>query len=380
MSKVAIIPAHSESIIEDNAEILNLLEYQNILDKNRPTIIKINLSWSLFYPACSTPPWQLDGVLQKLSKDGFKNIIPVENQTVVTHPWKGAYLNKWLPIMKKFNLEYRPLTNEKWIEFTPKSDMLGMNELFGEKLIIPEIFKDSNMVHLPTMKTHGHTVTTGAIKNAFGGLIPKYRHHSHKIIDEILVDLLAIQKEIHPGLLAVMDGTVAGDGAGPRTMKPFYPNIILASEDQVAIDAAAASMMGFDPLKIKYIKLAHDAGLGCGDVSQLEIIGMDHEEFRNTNFNCETKRSLVVRWDQRIRKTTYKYKVLKPIHWFMFYTPFFRLFIFASYIFHDRLWYPTIGKKKIKKFNETEWGELFNSYPFGEKAKNYPKIKNWNKY
>jgi len=64
-----------------------------------------------------------------------------------------------------------------------------------------------------------------------------------------------------------MDGTFAGDGPGPRCMVPHVKNVLLASADQVAIDAVAAKLMGFDPLKdCKYIRLAHDAGLGCGDV------------------------------------------------------------------------------------------------------------------
>nr|WP_319373253.1 DUF362 domain-containing protein [uncultured Methanobacterium sp.] len=121
------------------------------------------------------------------------------------------------------------------------------------------------------------------MKNAFGGLIPKYRHHAHKKIHEVLVDLLAIQKEIHPGILAVMDGCVCGNGAGPRTMDPFTGNVILASDDQVAVDALAAKIMGFDPLTIDYIKIAHERGLGIGDVDQIELIGMDKSNLNKIN-------------------------------------------------------------------------------------------------
>ncbi|MHA2329714.1 MAG: DUF362 domain-containing protein, partial [Candidatus Hodarchaeales archaeon] len=227
--------------------------------------------------------------------------------------------------------------------------------------------------------THGHTMTTGAMKNAFGGLIPKYRHHSHRVIDGILVDLLTIQKELHPGILAVMDGTVAGNGAGPRIMEPVNTNVLLASEDQVAIDALSAKIMGFDPLSIKYLRMAHDQGLGMGDVDQIEIIGIDPKIVKKMNFHFKVKRSLVVRWDQRLRNTTYRYRPLKPFHWMLFHTPIFKLFIAASSIYHDWFWYPFIGKKKISKFQQTEWGELFDSYEYGDKEK-YPKIKDWNPY
>ena len=48
------------------------------------------------------------------------------------------------------------------------------------------------------------------MKNAFGGLLNTKRHYTHSVIQETLVDLLAIQKEIHPGIFAVMDGTLWG--------------------------------------------------------------------------------------------------------------------------------------------------------------------------
>jgi uncharacterized protein (DUF362 family) len=92
-----------------------------------------------------------------------------------------------------------------------------------------------------------YTTTTGAMKNAFGGLLSKYRHYTHSWIHETLVDLLAIQREIHTGIFATLDGTTAGNGTGPRMVEPVVKNIILASADQVAIDAVAARLMGFDP-------------------------------------------------------------------------------------------------------------------------------------
>ena len=151
---------------------------------------------------------------------------------------------------------------EEWIRYTPKANMLALDKVYPEGIRIPKRLMGSNIIHLPTMKTHVFTQMTGAMKNAFGGLLFEKRHWTHSVIHETLVDLLAIQKEIHPGLFAVMDGTFAGDGPGPRCMVPQVKNYILASGDMVAIDAVAAKMMGFDPLSIKFIRLAHEQGLG----------------------------------------------------------------------------------------------------------------------
>src|SRR5258708_13203000 len=93
-----------------------------------------------------------------------------------------------------------------------------------------------------------------------------------------------IQKKIHRGLFAVMDGTFAGDGPGPRCMLPHTKNVLLASADQVAIDAVAAKLMGFDPMQIKFIRMAHEMGLGCGDPRDIEIVG--DTEAGKENWHC----------------------------------------------------------------------------------------------
>ena len=341
MAKVSVLKTRPESVVKDYGSLMHLADYTKHLSKTKETLLKLNLSWSLYYPACSTEPWQLDGVLKTLVKDGYKKLHAVENRTVVTNAWKGAEGNKWLPILKKYGLEYEPLTDVEWEEFKD-----------GHK--IPKMFKGKNVIHFPTIKTHGHTMMTGAMKNAFGGLITERRHHCHKMIHEVLVDLLAIQKEIHPGIFAVMDGTVAGDGAGPRTMEPKVKNYILASSDQVAIDAISAKMMGYDPLKIDFIKIAHDRGLGIGDPDQIEIVG---DDISNVNFNFKTHKSPVIFWDQVFRKGVFSF--VEPL---LFHTGLFKMAVFASAFYHDYLWYPFVGKSKINKFMKTGWGELWQKY------------------
>ena len=173
-----------------------------------------------------------------------------------------------------------------------------------------------------------------------------------------------------------MDGSVCGNGAGPRTMDPVIGNLILASGDSVAVDALAAKIMGFDPLKIDYIKMAHDKGLGMGDVDQLEIVGMDKQEIKNLNLKFQVSKSPVIKWDQRLRKKTMN---IKWLHHLLFNSPIFKTFIFASGFYHDRLWYPTTGKKNINEFKKTEWGHMFDEYEYGEFPE-FKEVKEWNPY
>jgi uncharacterized protein (DUF362 family) len=335
---------------------MHLAEYENVLRKDIPTLIKLNLSWTKYFPSCSSEPWQVEGVVRTLLEDGFQKekLIPVENKTVVTNPIKGARNNKWAPILEKHGLTFVPLPDVEWVLYEFKSRLLKLNEIFPEGILIPKMFIGKNILHLPTVKTHGHSTTTGAVKNAFGGLLKEVRHFAHKYIHEVLVDLLLMQKELHPGVFCVMDGTVCGDGAGPRTMVPKIKNIILASGDSVAVDAIAAKLMGYDPMAIPYLRLAHEMGLGVGDPSEIDVVG---DDISGLNFHFEAKRSFVIWGDQMIRKG-----FLKRFERLLLRSPLFFWAPLASNIYHDFLWYPTVGRKRIRQFMKTDWGQLWKKY------------------
>ncbi|MEW5805738.1 MAG: DUF362 domain-containing protein [Acidobacteriota bacterium] len=355
-SKVAVIRTTPQKVLEDYSRVMRMTDYLSHVDRSIPTIIKLNLSWTKYFPACSSQPWQLDGVLKTLLEDGFskQGLIPVENKTVVTNPWKGARDNRWLPVLERYGIKFTPLTEVKWIVYKFKTRLFRLNQLFPEGIEIPELMIGKNVIHLPTVKTHGHSVMTGAIKNAFGGLLKEFRHYGHKYIHEVLADLMVMQMEIHPSIFAVMDGTVCGDGAGPRTMFPVTKGFILASTDSVAIDAVAAKMMGFDPMKIGYIRICHEEGFGTGNPAMIEVVG---EDITSIDFGFQVRRSFVIWGDQMLRLGSLRFLEKIALHSpLVFWAP------MASNIYHDFLWYPTIGKSRIRKFKDTEWGRLFSKY------------------
>jgi len=355
-SKVAVMKTTPEKVVDDYSKLMRSCNYQKYLPRKKKTVLKINLSWSLYYPACSTEPWQLEGVLKTLREDGYDDIVAMEHKTVVTNIAKGLVGNRWQPVLDKYDVEFVPLPDVKWVEYDSivKSDLPAIKAIFGKTHRIPEPLIGTNILHLPTIKTHGHTTITGAVKNAFGGLITTRRHHSHKIIHEVLVDLLKIQKEIHTGMFVAMDGTVCGDGAGPRTMDPVIKNYILAGDDSVAIDAVSAKMMGFNPADIKFIAMADRLKLGNGQMKNIRIVG---EDISNVNFGFHTNESFVIMWDKLFRKGRFRF--VEPM---LFHTKLFKLAVFGSAFYHDHLWYPLAGKKRIKKFMKTEWGDKFRQY------------------
>ena len=360
MSKVAVLRTTPETVLDDYQRLCELAGMREALDPSATTILKDNISWHMLYPSANTTPWQLEGTILALKGAGYEDLVDVHNRTVVTIADLGDRYNKFGPVLDKYNIpkkyNFKP-EDMTWVEYTPQAEMLVLNKIFPQGIRIPDYFVGKNIVHLPTVKAHTYTVTTGAMKNAFGGLLNVNRHYTHTWIHDTLVDLLSIQKEIHSGLFATMDGTTAGSGAGPRTMDPHQKDVILASSDQVAIDAVAAQMMGFDPLNIQYIVHATERGLGQGDPRQIEVVGQP--ELADERWGFKVSANLGTGTGMLLWRSP-----LKVFQKLLFHTPLVNLFILASETYHDKFWYPVKGQKIADTWKrESPWGQLFEQYP-----------------
>jgi uncharacterized protein (DUF362 family) len=117
------------------------------------------------------------------------------------------------------------------------------------------------LVSMPKMKTHHWVGTTLAMKNLFG-LVPggvygwpkNILHWSG--ISECIVDLNATV----PQSFAIVDGIEGMEGNGPIQGKSKFAGVIVAGKDLVAVDSTCCRIMGIDPAKIHYLKLAENRG------------------------------------------------------------------------------------------------------------------------
>lgn len=359
--RVAVVKTSPETVLEDIDRVMKLACVDQALPKGVTTGLKINISWQTWYPACSSTPWQIEGVIQSLRGQGYDDLVGIHNDTVVVDTSVGEFNNKHRFVTDKHGVPCIYLYDQQfeWVRYEPKSrPFLVLDKVYPDGVYIPKALLDKNIVHLPTVKTHVFTTVTGAMKNAFGGLLHRNRHWTHSVIHQTLVDLLTIQQEIHPGLFAMMDGTFAGDGPGPRAMRWHEKNILLASADQVAIDAVSARLQGFDPMQIEFIRTAHDLGMGVGDPRQIEIVGYDIEQEGPWNFVQEDT------FASKGQKMIY-HGPLKPLEKPLLQSPIVPWSFFASNFYHNVYWYPFVGRKRVEEALKTQWGQLFASYGDG---------------
>jgi hypothetical protein len=114
--------------------------------------------------------------------------------------------------------------------------------------------------------------------------------------------------------------------------------------------------MGFDPMSIKYINLAHESGLGTGKPSEIEITG--DTEIVNENWHFEVGMSFhkFAGWFTWHGPTRFLQKLLTrpPILYFA---------NFYSFVYHDVIHWPfREGKIYENWLVDSEWGRMFKGY------------------
>lgn len=329
-ASVAVIKTSPASVINDYGRLMRMARYADFLPKENRTYVKVNLSWREWFPSASTEPWQLEGVLAALKEDGYDagSLAIAESRSTGINARAAEAYNGLETAALRQKTDFVRLDDSKiqWVPFTPKSGLPAIWRNFGDEgIMVPEIFLGNNVVHLPTMKTHAAAGIAGAAMSALDALLD-CRGWASDELAEILVDVLVLQKEACGGSFAVMDGTICGDGPGPRTLVPYEKNYIMAGADPVALDAVAAHMMGFDPMEIGHIRLASERGLGNGDINEIEIVG---EDIEGVNFHFGGG----------------KHTFMQP-----------------SDAYLEYFWYPFRGWRHVGRIAETAWGQLFQDY------------------
>lgn len=368
--RVAILRTRPETVLDDYYRLMRLCEYEQNLPQTQTTLLKISLSWQIWYPAASTTPWQLDGVIRTLLRDGYprERLVAAFDNNTYMDDREGARNNRHTLVQEHYGIRdlYPDDGSIEWVEYLPKEPLAVLDQFYPDGIFIPRGFVGKNILHLPTMKTDASALFSGAMLNAFAGLLDENRRYARANLHDTLVDLLQVQQEISTGLFGVMDGTFAGEGPGPRTMRPYVKNTILASSDLVALDAVAARIMGIDPMRIRYLRHAHERGLGVGDPREIQVIG--DASVAQENWHMEHDTGTALSWSRKQLDAG----ALAPLGAQVAQSPLAALPGTVAHIYNDLYWYPFIGAQRAEMMLNTAWGQKFLQYsqglPFNPRA------------
>lgn len=215
----------------------------------------------------------VDELIEMIQKIGAK-VSVIDSDMIWTKFDPIAQAEGWKEYAQKTNI---PLIN------LAKTEMVRFN--FGEKSaigIVPvskELVEADVIISVATMKTHLLTNVTLAMKNMYGTFPEENKAKFHRFgIENVVVE---VNKAFTPNL-TIIDGSIGGEASGPLSSKRVDFETIIASNDVVAADSVACQLMGYDPLEVKHVKMAHDAGLGDARVVfDTSILPYPHKKDKN---------------------------------------------------------------------------------------------------
>jgi uncharacterized protein (DUF362 family) len=153
------------------------------------------------------------------------------------------------------------------------------------------------LINMPKLKTHNLGITTLCMKNLMGAVNVFDRHFCYQAWQEMPEEVRrrdepkaqwmdkAMHEKWQAGLarrlidlaqvvqpkMNIVEGIIARDGTGFNRGNNHALGLSIAGVNMVAVDSAASYLMGFDPEKLVYLKMAAEAGLGTNVIDKLDL-------------------------------------------------------------------------------------------------------------
>ncbi len=289
MSAQVAVAKVADSVTGAVAQVMAQLRWHERIPHGSICYIKVNLTHDLLLPGAITSPLAVEGVVRTL-REWCSEIVLVESSQLLTDADRALSRSGYPRLLAEYGLRWVNLSREPW-------DPVSV-EVLGQRceLLVPRILRGAVIVSVPVLKTHFRCTLSGALKNLWGCLDDD-RHLYH---DELPLRIAQIHTALRP-VLHVMDATVGMEGNGPKAGTPRVTNLILGSDDPVALDAAACQIMGFFPEEVEHLLVAQKAGLGQMGPETVEWVG---ESLTGVNFHfAPARKTIVATVEDKLRHT-----------------------------------------------------------------------------
>lgn len=148
--------------------------------------------------------------------------------------------------------------------------------VIGEKLFLSHVlFKPNVRVSFHAFRglRGAEELLYGSILKNLLGIIPDIKKERfHDKLGVALVDMISVIGGLD---LAVLDATYTyyGKYAEGKPFKRIKTDLLMVGRDAVAVDAVGFALVGVNPLDVPSLVEATDRGLGCADLSKIEVLG-----------------------------------------------------------------------------------------------------------
>ena len=136
--------------------------------------------------------------------------------------------------------------------------------------LVHSLVLDSDvLLNVPVLKHHSGTGMTAAMKNLMGVIWDRGFYHQNNV-HQVIADFLTLRKPTL-NLLYAYHPMVRNGPRGRTVADVVEMRTLLASTDPVALDAAAAKLLGLEPASVAYIIIADEMKIGTMDLTRVEV-------------------------------------------------------------------------------------------------------------
>lgn len=356
-ARVAALRTRPECVVDDVQRLLTLVDARDVLDGSE-CVLAAHAPWNRPAPGVSTTPWQLQGAVRFARGSGATKVAcqltrpPALDGRARRDPHHLASVcaAERVAFVDRAEPGLAPL-----VERRPRTPLDTLPAV-TRRLEVPELLLGRTVLHLPTLRSDARIGVAGALAAVIAAWLPTlptwvapWRHGA-------MVDALRLQAELGAGAVYLMDGTTVANGSGPHRSIPLVKNVLLASTDPVALDAAGAQLMGFDPRAIESLARAEDAGLGVADPADIEWLG-DDLSAENWGFAVSTSK-----FGQQVDGWLDS-PALQPWERALARSPLAPAFMRGAELWFDGSRWPEGGKQAFDEWRSgTAWGRLFDEH------------------
>jgi uncharacterized protein (DUF362 family)/NAD-dependent dihydropyrimidine dehydrogenase PreA subunit len=295
-SKVAVIRCDSYDIEQVFAAVSQGIELiggvEELVPKTDRLLFKPNLlNKAVPDKAVTTHPSVFDAAIRFFREAGYENMFYGDSSGNPTNPEKIAEACGIKQIGDKYGLRYGEFNRGRTVNY-PEGRFVKQFEISEGAL------EAAAIINVCKMKTHQLERITGGVKNLLGCVYGLNKGTSHaKFPDsdsfgKMLVDLSrCLKPKLH-----IMDGIMAMEGNGPFSGTPVPMNVILVSQDPVAMDSVFCRLINLDPMLVPTIRYGEEFGLGKWRDDDIEILGEDIKSLVNKQFDVSREIVKAQKW------------------------------------------------------------------------------------
>jgi len=261
MSKalVAIRSASGGRVEAAVAEVMRLCEWERVVPRGSRVVVKPNLCTpSLDLVEVANTSTEVLSAVCAVLKSRTDDVVIGESDGIRYSAEEAFKINGTREVAGRFGFEVRNFSEDELVP-VDHPNLAGWG--LPKTLLECDVF-----VTVAKIKTHATTAFTGALKNQWGCIA----QHDRILLHKYLHTLIGEVTEILRPRLAVLDGVVGMEGRGPVNGRPVRLDVVMGSQDPVALDATAMRFVGLDPAEAAHI--VHAAKIGLGLMSEERIL------------------------------------------------------------------------------------------------------------